>query len=68
MAIFVAISPTHLSKGLSAKACCDSCIAALGGGKGGGKADIANASFQLGGAVTVEAVKQAASSYFAGLL
>ena len=38
------ISPGHVAAGLSGVAWCNACIAAAGGGKGGGKPNQANAS------------------------
>jgi alanyl-tRNA synthetase len=43
--LYVALSGDHLAAGISAKASCDHCMSAVHGGKGGGKADLANASF-----------------------
>jgi len=49
LGVYVAISAEHLSRGLSAKDICDACVKAAGAGKGGGKADLANASIPLAG-------------------
>ena len=54
---FVSFSAERVEKGASAKDFCDKIVAALGCGKGGGKADLANASFPLSETVTVDSVK-----------
>jgi alanyl-tRNA synthetase len=43
--LFIALSPEHVASGVSAKAICDHCISVITGGKGGGKVDMANATF-----------------------
>ena len=60
VAAFVSFSAEHVEKGFSAKEFCDKIVAALGCGKGGGKADLANASFPLSETVTVNNVKELA--------
>ena len=42
------VSTTHISKGFSAKTWLDHCIATIGCGKGGGRADQANGSIPGG--------------------
>ena len=74
--LFPIVSPAHVAAGVSAKEWCDHAIAAAvaagGSGKGGGKAEQANANIVLpteGGAVspqdTVHNVLEAAKTYAA---
>lgn len=71
VAIFATSSDLHASQGLDCKAWCDSCIAALGAGKGGGRNIQATASIPLEGstrsteeslALVLETAKQFLSS------
>mmetsp|Transcript_41057 Transcript_41057/g.41939 ORF Transcript_41057/g.41939 Transcript_41057/m.41939 type:complete len:1015 (+) Transcript_41057:17-3061(+) len=44
MGLYPLVASKHVSSGLSAKEWCDHCISVVGSGKGGGKADMANAT------------------------
>ena len=44
MGVFAVVSEEHVAGGLGAKDWCDYIISVVGAGKGGGKADLANAS------------------------
>ena len=57
VAAFVSFSAERVGKGSNAKEFCDKIVTSLGCGKGGGKADLANASFPLSATVTVSNVK-----------
>jgi len=60
--LFPVVSEKHVAGGLSAKEWCDHCIAVVGAGKGGGKADLANASIP-GDSTVLEAVLEAAKKF-----
>lgn len=61
MAAFVSFSAGHVEKGFNAKEYCDKIVAAVGTGKGGGKADLANVSFPSSETVTINSIKAIAS-------
>ena len=46
--LFPIVSSQHIAKGMNAKEWLDFCIAAIGQGKGGGKADSANGNIPGG--------------------
>ncbi len=58
------------NKSVNAKEWCDSCIAALGKGRGGGKADLANANFPVDDSQNansvIAALLSAANTYVVG--
>ncbi len=56
------VSSTHVSRGLNAKQWTDFCVQEIGAGKGGGKADQANASIP-GGLDVLERVVDAARRF-----
>jgi alanyl-tRNA synthetase len=64
MTLFSILFPQHVAKGVSAKNWQDACFAAVGAGKGGGKADIANGSIP-GGKDIMATIEIAAKAYAA---
>ncbi len=53
-----------LQRGVSAKECITFCIEKLKNGKGGGKEDLANATFDLNDPISIEKLKETVLDYF----
>ena len=63
ISVFVFATSALVSKGFSSKEFCDSLTVALGGGKSGGKAELANGSFPVSETVTIAKIKALATQY-----